>query len=92
MVKVIYEEQNHRAAAYDDNQLVGECTFITSALKWTIDHTRVETSHDGLGIARHLVEEVVHQARIAGVKIDPVCEYAQKQFEKRLEYADVWFK
>lgn len=56
---------------------------------WVLDHTFVDPSLRGQGIAEKLVLRVVEEARRLGVKIIPQCSYAVLQFQRKKEYADV---
>ena len=89
MIKIVYEEQNLRTAAYDGDKLAGQCTYV---VRDGLEHTIVDPAYGGQGIAGKLVQELAAQARERGVKIVPVCSYALKTFEKNAEYADVWAK
>lgn len=42
MIKIIYEQKENRAAAYDDEKFIGESTYAKSDKVWIIDHTFVE--------------------------------------------------
>ncbi|SUP41683.1 GNAT family N-acetyltransferase [Veillonella criceti] len=92
MVNIVFETEKNRAAAYDGQQNIGESTISKSASLWIIDHTLVDEGYGGQGIAGRLVAEIVNQARIAGVKIIPLCPFAKREFEKKIEYADVLAK
>lgn len=92
MIKIVYEEQNLRTAAYDGDKLAGRCTYVVRDGLWELEHTIVDSAYGGQGIAGKLVQELAAQAREHGVKIVPVCSYALKTFEKNAEYADVWAK
>ncbi|WP_298703812.1 GNAT family N-acetyltransferase [uncultured Veillonella sp.] len=89
MIQIKYEPENSRAAAYDKDKNIGESTYSKSEAIWIIDHTLVDEGYGGQGIAGKLVAEIVAQARVAGVKILPLCPFAKREFEKRPEYADV---
>ena len=51
MIKIIYEQKENRAAAYDDEKFIGESTYAKSDKVWIIDHTFVEKSYGGQGLA-----------------------------------------
>lgn len=89
MIKIVYEPQSARAAAYDDDICIGESTYSNSETMWIIDHTEVNENYGGKGIASQLVEELVNQARSSAVKILPLCPFANREFQKKKEYADV---
>lgn len=92
MIKIAYEEQNLRTAAYEGDKLAGRCTYVVRDGLWELEHTIVDPAYGGQGIAGKLVQELAAQARERGIKIVPVCSYALKTFEKNAEYADVWAK
>lgn len=92
MIKIVYEEQNLRTAAYDGDKLAGQCTYVVRDGFWDLEHTIVDQAYGGQGLAGMLVQELVSKARERGTKIIPTCSYALKAFEKKAEYADVWAK
>lgn len=61
---------------------VGEHMFI-------IDHTEVPDSFRGQGAGLRLVTRAVEDARAAGKKIIPLCPFANAQFKRHAEWADV---
>lgn len=89
MIKIIYEAENKRVAAYDGDKEIGESIYSQSKDIWIIDHTFVETDYGGQGLAGKLVAKLVEEARKAQVKIMPLCPFAKKEFDKTPEYADV---
>lgn len=92
MVKIVYEAENKRAAAYDGDKNIGESTYSKSDKVWIIDHTFVEDGYGGQGIAGKLVYELVKQARENNIKIIPLCPFAKAEFDKKPEYSDVLSK
>lgn len=90
MVKIVYEPENARAAAYDGDKNIGESTYSKAKDFWIIDHTFVDEDYRGGQIASKLVAEVVDQARKNKVKIIPLCPFAKKEFESNEAYADIW--
>lgn len=92
MIKIVYEEQNLRTAAYDGDTLAGQCTYVVRNGAWDLEHTIVDPAYGGQGLAGKLVHELAQKAREKGVKIVPTCSYALKTFDKNAEYADVWAK
>ena len=89
MIKIIYEPSMYRAAAYDDEKLIGKSTYYKSDKLWVIDHTFVESNYGGQGIATNLVAKLVDEARSNNIKIIPLCPFVKKEFENKKEYADV---
>lgn len=89
MIRVRFEPDKNRTAAYDDGKEIGGCEFSPSGSMWTIDHTFVQEGYGGQGIAGKLVEEVVNQARKRGIRVVPICSFARKEFARKPEYRDV---
>lgn len=88
-MRVVFEMDRMRATAYTGNTEIGVCTFSEEGSVWTIEHTYVEPAYRDKGIADQLVEKVVTEAKIRGIKIDPVCSYAREWFEEHREYRRV---
>ncbi|MBQ9066201.1 MAG: N-acetyltransferase [Clostridia bacterium] len=90
MIKVGYEPELHRSAAYDDTlNLIGMCHARQKDGVWTISHTGVDSIFAGQGIAGQLVQCLADAAREAGAKIESNCSYATHWFETHEEYQDL---
>jgi predicted GNAT family acetyltransferase len=73
-----------------DDDIVAELTYTVGDNKiMTIDHTETEPEMEGEGLASSLVKHAVEYAREKDMKIDPLCRYAAKQFERHEEYREV---
>jgi predicted GNAT family acetyltransferase len=57
-----------------------------------IDHTEVPDAFRGQGTGLRLVTRAVEDARAAGKKIIPLCPFANAQFRRHPEWADVLSK
>ena len=55
----------------------------------SIDHTGVDPSLGGQGVARSLLNALVQWARATGTKVIPICTYAKAQFDKDTSIRDV---
>ena len=88
-ISIVFEEELDRSAAYDRGKLIGECEFEPSADKWVLTHTGVREAYEGKGIARKLVLKVIEAARAKGVKILPVCSYANHMITGKEEFQDL---
>ena len=75
-----------RSASGDEAEMtytkVGEHQII-------IDHTDVPDAFRGQGAGLRLVTRAVEDARAAGKKIIPLCPFANAQFRRHQEWADV---
>lgn len=70
---------------------------ITSELTYTIqengimiiDHTETRPELEGKGLASRLVKKSVEFARENNMKVDPLCPFAEVQFDQNKDYQDV---
>ena len=60
-----------------------------SPTKIIADHTGVDDSLRGTGVARALVERLVADARRDGTRIVPQCSYVRAQFQRNPDWSDV---
>lgn len=89
MIKIVYEEDMHRSAAYDDDHLIGMCHARQRDGVWTITHTGVDSIYTGKGIASQLVQCLADAAREQGAVIKSECSYATNWFSKHEDYQDL---
>jgi predicted GNAT family acetyltransferase len=54
-----------------------------------IDSTEVPDAFRGQGVGVRLITRAVDDARAAGLKVIPLCPFAQAQFRRHPEWADV---
>jgi predicted GNAT family acetyltransferase len=72
---------------------VAEMTFSKVGEKMIIiDHTEVPDAFRGQGAGLRLVTRAVEDARVSGKKIIPLCPFANAQFRRHGEWADVLSK
>ncbi|WP_428407921.1 GNAT family N-acetyltransferase [Hyphococcus sp.] len=64
-----------------------ELTYRMRGDVMVIDHTFTPPEARGKNVAQRLVERAVDEARESGLKIDPVCPYVAKLFQRRPEWA-----
>lgn len=79
-----YKFEKNRIYSEDDNgKLVAEVTFPeTESGVFTIDHTFVDDSLRGQGIANELVSLAVKQIKERGGVVKATCSYAMHWLEK----------
>ncbi len=82
MIRIVYEESEKKAAAYDGDDKIGECSCIEKDGCRHIVHTEVDPAYGGRGIASQLVQCLAEEAEKRGVPVVPVCSYAARWFEK----------
>lgn len=77
----------------DNNKMIAEITYeYLNDHVIDVDHTFVDSSLRGQGIARKLVDEVVLMARKDNLKIKPTCPYVVRVFENDTTIDDVLYK
>ncbi|GEK32748.1 GNAT family N-acetyltransferase [Kurthia sibirica] len=77
-----YDDENGKNLAEITMSTVDDDTII-------IDHTWVDNSLRGQGIAAQLVKQVVDFARQSNKLIMPLCPFAKEEFSKNEDYEDV---
>ena len=80
MIDIKFEKD--KSVAYDGNKKIGECDFVESQDTWNITHTEVDSSYQGQGIARKLVEIIIKKAKDENKTLIADCSYAKKVIEK----------
>lgn len=85
MPELIYESDRIYCVD-EDNELIAEITFPAENGVAVIDHTFVDGSLRGQGVAGMLVKAAADRIVSDGNKIAAVCSYAKKWFEKHPEY------
>jgi predicted GNAT family acetyltransferase len=84
------QEQNKIYSNDENNHMVAVVTFPkVQGNVVNIDHTFVDSSLRGQGVAGKLMEEAVAQLRESNLKAKLSCSYAVKWFEEHPECSDV---
>ena len=74
----------------EDGEIVGELIYsIQDNGIMTLDHTETDPKMAGKGLASKLVKHSVDYARKNNYKVDPMCAYAAKQFERHEDYREL---
>ena len=93
LISITRSESNSKGryvAQIEGHEGTGELTYSRTSPKRIIaDHTGVDTSLRGQGVARALVERLVEDARSEGFSIIPLCPYVKAQYAKNPEWSDV---
>ncbi|HZF79430.1 MAG TPA: GNAT family N-acetyltransferase [Rubrivivax sp.] len=72
------------------NRLLAEMTYRrTGPSIISVDHTEVDTSLRGQGIAQRLLAALVNWARVSDTKVIPLCSFAKSQFDNDPSIRDV---
>lgn len=76
-----------------DGNILAEMTYtMPSPTKMIIEHTEVGDELRGQNVGYELVRTAVEYARNHGIKIIPLCPFANSIFKKKPEFSDVLFK
>ena len=88
---VVLEENDAKGRyVYRANGAEAEMTFSKAGEHLVIiDHTEVPDAFRGQGIGLRLVTRAVEDARAAGKKVIPLCPFANAQFRRHPEWADL---
>ena len=83
-----FEEEANRFVVKDaEGNEAGEVTYSRAVDGMLIiDHTGVDDTHRGQGLAEQIVDKVVEKAKKEDLKIMPLCPFAKKQFDEKPAY------
>ncbi len=84
-----FQKETGRIYAERDGQMIAEITFPEEDGVAVIDHTFVDGSLRGQGVAGQLVRAAADQIRDQGKKARAVCTYARAWFDRHPEQADL---
>lgn len=91
-MEIKHKENDRRGMFYIENEkgITAELTYSKKDNGIiTLDHVEVDEDLEGKGYASKLVEKSVEFARKNNLKVDPLCPYAEVQFERNESYNDV---
>jgi predicted GNAT family acetyltransferase len=93
VITITHSESDSRGryeARVEGREGSGELTYSRlSPTKIVANHTGVDDSLRGTGVARALVERLVTDARRDGIRIVPQCSYVLAQFQRNPDWSDV---
>ena len=84
-----FQKETGRIYAEKEGKLIAEITFPEEDGVAVIDHTFVDGSLRGQGVAGQLVRAAADQIRDQGKKARAVCTYARAWFDRHPEQADL---
>ncbi len=90
--EIKHKENDKRGMFYmeDDKGITSELTYSKQDNGvLVIDHTQTRSNLEGNGLASKLLKRSVEYARENNYKIDPLCPFAEVQFDQNKEYRDV---
>lgn len=72
-----------------DDVKVAELSYVKRGKSININHTHVDETLQGKGVAKAMVMAAVEWARQNEIKISPTCSYAQAVFKRDSSLSDV---
>ena len=85
-----FQHERERIFALDEQgKMVAEVTFPVSEGVADIDHTFVDQSLRGQGVAGQLLDAAVRQIRMEGLRAKATCSYAAKWFKEHPDQSDL---
>jgi predicted GNAT family acetyltransferase len=89
-MKQFQKGENRYYLENDQGETIAEITYVpTDESLVTIDHTFVDDSLRGQGVASQLVATVVEEMKQSGKKIIPLCSFAKAEFKRKKEYQEI---
>lgn len=82
-------EKERIFARNQEGRLVAEITFVRRGDLAEINHTFVDPSLRGQGVAGQLVQAAAEALKEENCKIYPTCSYARRWFEEHPEYGEL---
>ena len=80
-----FKKDVNRFYKEEHGKLLAEITYLPKGDKVEVNHTFVDPSLRGQGVAEKLVDRVVVEMEKEDKKIIPVCPYVGKLFERKPE-------
>ncbi|MFD6950358.1 GCN5 family acetyltransferase [Nocardiopsis sp. TSRI0078] len=73
-----------------DGTVVGFCAYhLIDEGVYALPHVEVDTAFEGRGVASHLMRESLDHIRERGLKVVPICPFAQAYIKRNPSYADL---
>lgn len=87
--KIIINNNKGEVQAFEGETQIGQLDFFITDSLLSIEHTRTFEGYERKGVASTLVEAVTDYAMNNGLKIKPVCSYAQRWYIHNPQYKDI---
>ncbi|MET0466558.1 MAG: GNAT family N-acetyltransferase [Chitinophagaceae bacterium] len=93
-VQLVINSNGHGAfLIMEGREKIGEMVVAADDKNITVYHTEVDSAHEGKGLAKKLLDEMVAYARSKKLSVIPLCPYVHLQFKRHPDqYADIWNK
>lgn len=81
--------EKNRWEAVADGEVVGFAAYRRSPDAVVLTHTVVQPEYEGEGVGSALARAALEDARAAGLRVVPRCEFMAAWIERHPEYADL---
>ncbi|RNL86321.1 N-acetyltransferase [Sinomicrobium pectinilyticum] len=89
-IKHLHNDTKGAFVYKEDKKRLAEMTYVMAGeKKMIIEHTGVDESLKGQGTGKKLLETLVEYVREKGIKVVPLCPFANATFKKVTEWQDV---
>ncbi|WP_461533374.1 GNAT family N-acetyltransferase [Sinomicrobium sp.] len=89
-IKHIHNDSKGAFTYEEDGKRLAEMTYVMAGSgKMIIEHTGVDESLKGQGIGKKLLHTLVDHVRESGIKVVPLCPFANAMFKKNTALQDV---
>lgn len=88
-VRVSDNPKGRRYEAYVDDNLAAYATYELTPGGITFLHTKTEPAYEGHGVASHLAEAALDDARARGLRVTPRCPFFASYIDRHPAYADL---
>ena len=85
----LLEEEEFAFRYEQDGEVLAEISWTMLGDVMAVEHTFVSPELRGQGVAKKLLDRAADYAREHEYKIEPICSYVVKAFERYNEYDDV---
>ncbi|NLO72407.1 MAG: N-acetyltransferase [Porphyromonadaceae bacterium] len=91
-IKLDQDSQKGEFSLFVNDKPAGEMTFIYKEKNVIdVDHTGVNPELKGLGLGKHLMEELIKFAKENDLKVIPSCPYVKIMIERNIDYQQVLY-
>ncbi len=93
-IKLELDHKKHGAFnLYEEGKKIGEMVVSIGDNNLTVYHTEIDSSGEGKGYAKLLLNDMVAYSRENNLKVIALCPYVHAQFKRHPDvYADIWLK
>lgn len=91
-MEIQHQSDGRRGSFYlaESNKHIAEMVYVMAGpTKMIIEHTEVDESLKGKRVGEKLLEALVDFVRKEGIKVIPLCPFANATFKKRTDLQDV---